>query len=57
VFHQLSFELTVEKIEAHFFSEIFSRDLENSYFELGVEFARKRRCKVLICFEIAFAKF
>jgi hypothetical protein len=32
VFHWLFFEPTFEKIEAHFFSEIFSRDLEKFIF-------------------------
>ena len=32
VFPQRSFEPTFEKIEAHFFSEIFSRDLEKFIF-------------------------
>jgi hypothetical protein len=56
VFPQLCFEPTFDTIEAHFFSEIFPRDLEKFIFLFGVEIWQKRSYKVFVCLELAFAK-
>jgi hypothetical protein len=46
-----------EKIEAHFLSEFFPRDLEKFIFRVWGRNCKKRRCKVSFSFELAFAKF
>jgi hypothetical protein len=56
VFPQLSFEPTFEKIKAHFFSEIFSRDLEKFIFFVWGRNLTKTLLKGSVCLELAFAK-
>jgi hypothetical protein len=51
------FGLLLKKSKHIFCRKLFPVTLKNSYFEFGVEIAKKRLCKVSICFKLAFAKF
>jgi hypothetical protein len=58
VFPQLSFELTFEKIEAHFFFEKkIHVTLKKSYFEFGTEIEKNGCSEVSIGFQLPCAKF